>query len=241
MTLEWRKAHEMESAGFGFVWPRVLFASDGEAMQIWAVAARSRSKNRKAVHYLTGTGGPVSVPLTDFTQGVDDLLAATVWRLKVRTRLYGDSTLGCCGMICAGIGRIPGMRNGAAARRSSDSLSVSAPMASWRKLWPFRMSWVRRSRSCCQSMARPPGLPAFVPLEALSGTPGIAGPGLYDQMKDRPAKEAWPLGWVSSGVRRSVSVRSSVHGRPEGWGMRSRRRPDGNGRPACNLWDVFGV
>ena len=37
-------------------------------------------------------------------------------------------------------------------------------------------------------------------------------------MKDRPAKEAWPSGWVSSGVRRSVSVRSSVHGRREGWG-----------------------
>lgn len=174
VTLEWRKAHEMESAGFGFVWPRVLFASDGEAMQIWAVAARSRSKNRKAVRYLTGTGGPVSVPLTDFTQGVDDFLAATVWRLKVRTRLYGDSTLRTLWDDLRGDRADP---RRAQWRRCEAELGFpigQCPNGLMDKALALQDVMGPAVSELLPVYGKAAGL-AFVPLEALSGTPGIAG------------------------------------------------------------------
>jgi len=35
-SVDWRMAHELGTAGHGFVWPRIIFASDGEMMQVWA-------------------------------------------------------------------------------------------------------------------------------------------------------------------------------------------------------------
>ena len=174
ITLQWRSAHEMEGAGFGFVWPRVLFASDGEAMQVWAVAAHSRNRNRKAVRYLTGTKGPVSVPLTDFTQGVDDFLAATVWRLKVRTRLYGDSTLRTLWDDLRGDRADP---RRAQWRRCEAELGFSlgqCPDDLMKKALALKGVMGPAVSELLPAHGKAAGL-AFVPLEALAGLPGIAG------------------------------------------------------------------
>ena len=174
VTLQWRSAHEMETAGFGFVWPRVLLASDGEAMQVWAVAARSRNRNRKAVRYLTGTKGPVSVPLADFTQGVDDFLAATVWRLKVRTRLYGDSTLRTLWDDLRGDRADP---RRAQWRRCEAELGFplgQCPDDLMKKALALKGVMGPAVSELLPAYGKAAGL-AFVPLEALAGLPGIAG------------------------------------------------------------------
>ncbi len=174
VTLEWRKAHEMESAGFGFVWPRVLLASDGEVMQVWAVAARSMNKNRKAVRYLNGTGGPVSVPVGDFTQGVDEFLTATVWRLKVRTRLYGD-----CGLraLWDGLREDRADPRRAEWRRFEAELGFAfgqCPDGLMEKALALKAAMGRAVSELLPAYGKAAGL-AFVPLEALAGLPGVAG------------------------------------------------------------------
>ncbi len=174
VTLQWRSAHEMEAAGYGFVWPHVLWASDGEAMQIWAVAARTQDRKRKAVRYLTKTGGPVSVPLTDFTQGVDDFLAATVWRLKVRTRLYGDCALRKLWDDLRGDRKDP---RRAQWRRCEAELGFAlglCPDGLMEKALALKGVMGPAVSELLPAYGKAAGL-AFVPLEALSGMSGIAG------------------------------------------------------------------
>ena len=174
VTLQWRTAHEMETAGYGFVWPRVLLASDGEVMQIWAVAARARDRNRKAIRYLTGTGGPVSVPLSDFTQGVDDFLVATVWRLKVSTHLYGDCTLRTLWDGLRGDRADP---RRAEWRRCEAELGFAlgqCPDGLMEKALALKGVVGPAVSELLPAHGKAAGL-AFVPLDGLAQTPGVAG------------------------------------------------------------------
>jgi hypothetical protein len=78
--VDWRLAHEMGAANHGFVWPQIIFASDSEAMQVWAVG--SSAKYQQSVRYLNGLDIPVSLSLSDFQRGVDDFIAAVLNRLN---------------------------------------------------------------------------------------------------------------------------------------------------------------
>lgn len=79
-AIDWRMAHELGAANHGFVWPQIIFASDSEAIQIWAVASNANSQ--QSVRYLNGLDMPVSVALVDFQQGVEDFIAAVLNRLN---------------------------------------------------------------------------------------------------------------------------------------------------------------
>ena len=172
--LDWRKAHEMEAAGYGFVWPHSLWVSDGEAMHIWAVAARTQDRKRKVVHYLKGTGGPVSVPLKEFTEGAEDFLAATVWRLKVRTRRYPDCALRrLWDGLCEDRGRV----KRAEWRRFEAELGFAlgqCPNGLMEKALALKDAMGRAVSELLPAYGKAAGL-AFAPLEALAGTPGVAG------------------------------------------------------------------
>lgn len=75
---DWRMAHEVGAADHGFVWPRVLFASDGEAISVWAAPTSTQGQS---VRYLTGLDGPRSVALADFQQRVRELIQTVINRL----------------------------------------------------------------------------------------------------------------------------------------------------------------
>lgn len=77
-TLDWRMAHELGAADHGYVWPRALFASDGEAIQVWAELL---SMPGQSVQYLSGLDGPYSVPLAGFQFAVDGFVRAVLDRL----------------------------------------------------------------------------------------------------------------------------------------------------------------
>lgn len=76
-TLDWRIAHEMGAANHGFVWPRILFASDGEFVSIWAEAASTKGQS---VSYLAGLDGQ-GVHLDEFQQCIDNFIGAVLSRL----------------------------------------------------------------------------------------------------------------------------------------------------------------
>jgi hypothetical protein len=84
----WRMAHEMSAAGYGYIWPRMLFASDGECISVWAAASRPESKHM--VRYLASTFHAVGAQT--FERVVDDFISGVLARLDAtkvdRTALY---------------------------------------------------------------------------------------------------------------------------------------------------------
>jgi len=78
-SLEWRMAHELGAANHGFVWPRILFAPDGEAMSVWAEATGTPGQS---LRYLCGLDAPQSVKIADFQYSVDVLVDDVLSRLS---------------------------------------------------------------------------------------------------------------------------------------------------------------
>ncbi|MGZ8160980.1 MAG: ImmA/IrrE family metallo-endopeptidase [Methylobacter sp.] len=78
-SIDWRMAHEMGAANHGFVWPKALFASDCEVMQIWAVP--SSTNTQQSVRYLNGLDIPASIKLADFQLNVEKFITLVLNRL----------------------------------------------------------------------------------------------------------------------------------------------------------------
>jgi hypothetical protein len=74
----WRMSHELAAAGHGFVWPRLLFAADGEGMHVWA-AQTSRSAI-SPVRYLAESHQVV--PVAEFERAVDEFVQSVLARLE---------------------------------------------------------------------------------------------------------------------------------------------------------------
>jgi hypothetical protein len=73
-------AHELGAANHGFVWPQIIFASDCEVMQVWAVP--SGINDNQSVRYLNELEKSAFIPLADFRRGVEDFIIAVISRLN---------------------------------------------------------------------------------------------------------------------------------------------------------------
>lgn len=76
--LAWRMAHELGAANHGFVWPRILFVPDGEAMNIWAEPITAQGQS---VNYTTGLDAVSTLPLSEFQRKTDSLIEDVISRL----------------------------------------------------------------------------------------------------------------------------------------------------------------
>lgn len=73
----WRIAHEMVSAGHGYVWPRMVFSSDGEILQAWS--RDTTVDEQSAVRYLTNSYSVIEA--SAFERTVDGFVAGVLNRL----------------------------------------------------------------------------------------------------------------------------------------------------------------
>ncbi|MEI7867189.1 MAG: hypothetical protein WCI11_04805 [Candidatus Methylumidiphilus sp.] len=73
----WRMSHELAAAGHGYLWPKMLFASDGESIQIWAV--QSSPNPNIAVRYLCDASDVISG--LQFEHSIDRFMDSVVARL----------------------------------------------------------------------------------------------------------------------------------------------------------------
>ncbi len=82
----WRMSHELPAAGYGFIWPRLTFASDGEA--IWVNCQPSPALSLEPVRYLSEFD--VFVPARDFERETDGFMDLVLRRLDVlgKTQLH---------------------------------------------------------------------------------------------------------------------------------------------------------
>lgn len=78
--VDWRMSHSMGSAGEGFSWPGILFASDGDSI---AIASRAnRGPVMGAVRYLTDLSERITA--NEFERGVDSFLSLVLSRLHAK-------------------------------------------------------------------------------------------------------------------------------------------------------------
>ena len=73
----WRMAHELRAAGYGYVWPRILFASEGDHVQVWA--AQSASDAKAPVRYLESAYSEISARA--FERTIDEFVNGVLARL----------------------------------------------------------------------------------------------------------------------------------------------------------------
>jgi hypothetical protein len=77
ITSNWRLGHDTSAAGFGFIWPRLVFESDGENMEV--TSFQSTPTVTEPVRYLEGFNALISS--SDFERAVDDFISLVVARL----------------------------------------------------------------------------------------------------------------------------------------------------------------
>lgn len=78
---DWRMVHELGAANHGFVWPRVIFIPDGEAIHVWAGASMTPGQS---VQYLQALEVPRLITLTGFQQSVERFIHSVLARLDAK-------------------------------------------------------------------------------------------------------------------------------------------------------------
>ena len=74
----WRMAHELGASGYGYVWPRVAFASDGEMVHAWTVPSTPNSK--EVVRYFPSVTHHAMAGGI-FERSIDEFIAGVIARL----------------------------------------------------------------------------------------------------------------------------------------------------------------
>ncbi|MDB9310575.1 hypothetical protein PN471_18495 [Aphanizomenon sp. CS-733/32] len=87
-SVDWRMAHELTASNQGFIWPRVIFASDTESMQIWGTP--SDPADKQSVRYINGLDHPVSQNFLEFDSIAAAFIESVISRLH-ETEVYGTS------------------------------------------------------------------------------------------------------------------------------------------------------
>lgn len=87
-SVDWRMVHELTASNQGFIWPRVLFASDTECMQIWATP--SNHADKQSVRYMNGLDRPISENFLEFDSIAAAFIESVISRLN-ETGVYGTS------------------------------------------------------------------------------------------------------------------------------------------------------
>lgn len=78
-SVDWRMAHELGAANHGFVWPRIIFASDGDMMQVWT--GPLNNNDNQSLRYLKSLEAPAFIPLPDFQREAEDFINRVLNRL----------------------------------------------------------------------------------------------------------------------------------------------------------------
>lgn len=76
---DWRSAHEVGAANHGYVWPKVLFVSDGEFINIWSDLVPTPLQS---VNYIGKLDAVKSVSIEMFQKEVESLIETTISRVS---------------------------------------------------------------------------------------------------------------------------------------------------------------
>jgi hypothetical protein len=77
--VSWRMAHEIGAANHGYVWPKILFASDSLNVQVWSWP--SEVNCQQSVRYINGLNHPVSISISAFREALFRFISTIESRL----------------------------------------------------------------------------------------------------------------------------------------------------------------
>lgn len=78
VSLDWKLAHEISSANNGFVWPQIMFVSDGEFINVYS---QTFAMPDQSVEYISKFESPQMIPLADFQNEIYKFIEFTLERL----------------------------------------------------------------------------------------------------------------------------------------------------------------
>ncbi|AFY61652.1 ImmA/IrrE family metallo-endopeptidase [Synechococcus sp. PCC 6312] len=78
-SVSWKMAHELTAANQGFIWPKVILASDTEFIQIWSKASNAE---QQSIRYINSLERPFPVNLSEFEQTAQDFIESVLSRLE---------------------------------------------------------------------------------------------------------------------------------------------------------------
>lgn len=78
---DWRMAHELGAANCGFVWPRIVFIPDGEAIHVWAGTSMTPDQS---VQYLQALAPPKPIPVNGFQRSIECFMQSVLARLDAK-------------------------------------------------------------------------------------------------------------------------------------------------------------
>jgi hypothetical protein len=167
---EWRMAHELGAANHGFVWPSVVMASDGEAMQIWAAPLMTPDQS---VQYLQGLSAPRPVALDRFQLSVSRFIQTTISRLDAK-ELAGSDLANLWTLIQEDMADTEACR-----RRKLEAQLGFDPEECPPAVLEAALQWRNRIGDAALSEIAPAitqagGTPDLVAIERLANMPGLA-------------------------------------------------------------------
>jgi hypothetical protein len=83
----WRQTHELAGAGSGYVWPSILFAPDGENMNVWASPLQVVGQS---VSYLGWLNHPAVIPAMQFQNEAQKVVDEVLGRLSALGHAEND-------------------------------------------------------------------------------------------------------------------------------------------------------
>ena len=83
----WRQTHELAGAGNGYVWPSILFAPDGEYVNIWASPLQVAGQS---VSYLAWLNHPAIIPVSQFQNEAQKVIEEVLGRLSALGHAEND-------------------------------------------------------------------------------------------------------------------------------------------------------
>ena len=78
-AIDWRMAHEIGAANHGIVWPKIIFASDSQTIQIWA--SHFDPGPLQSVRYINGLPRGESISISEFKNSVFDFISVVDCKL----------------------------------------------------------------------------------------------------------------------------------------------------------------
>ena len=79
-SIDWRMAHELSASNQGFIWPKIILASDTEVMQVWSMT--SHMADCQSVRYINSLDRPFAVNLLEFEQIAKAFIESVICRLE---------------------------------------------------------------------------------------------------------------------------------------------------------------
>ncbi|SMG18476.1 M78 family metallopeptidase domain-containing protein [Dethiosulfovibrio salsuginis] len=86
-TVNWRMSHELAAANEGFIWPKVVMATDGDCMRVWSAPS---SDSAQSIRYIKSLSFPEEIDGAVFERELEGFVSLVLARLEAENIAASD-------------------------------------------------------------------------------------------------------------------------------------------------------